>query len=66
MSSQHMSASGMSNTNGPDAIDRDKGVARAEDRRSDRGASHERAKQSHGKAKPHRKVRRAEVSAPGN
>jgi len=43
MSSGHMSAQGIRNTNGPASFDRDKGLARAEDRRSTQGAMHEHA-----------------------
>ncbi|MGE5468472.1 MAG: hypothetical protein ACM3Y9_13690 [Ignavibacteria bacterium] len=50
MSSGHMSAEGMANTNGPNAADRDKGLARAEDRQNAMAASHEKA-QKHRKAK---------------
>ncbi len=58
MSSKHMGASGLSNTNGPNATDRDKGLARAEDRQSAAGASHEKAMQSHGKRKSNGKSQR--------
>jgi len=54
MSFGHMSAAGVTNTNGPNAADRDKGQARAEDRMSAAGASHQRAHQAHGKGKRHR------------
>lgn len=37
MSSSHMSAQGMANTNGPNSTDRDKGLERAEDRMSTKG-----------------------------
>ncbi len=43
MSGSHMSQEGMANTNGPNAADRDKGLDRAEDRRSSSGAEHEKA-----------------------
>ena len=55
-SAKHMSSEGLENTNGPSAADRDKGQARAEDRRSDEGqaneksaAPQERAHKKHGK-----------------
>ena len=53
MSSGHMSGAGLRNTNGPEAADRDKGLARAEDRMSAEGASHEKAQQAQGKGKRH-------------
>lgn len=40
MSASHMSSHGVANTNGPNAQDRDKGLARAEDRRSVQGQTH--------------------------
>lgn len=39
-SGTHMSSEGVENTNGPDSADRDKGKARAEDRKSDKAADH--------------------------
>lgn len=45
MSASHMSRSGLENTNGPAAMDRDKGQERAGDRMSASGASHEQMKQ---------------------
>lgn len=54
MSSSHMSGSGLTNTNGPEAADRDKGQARASDRRSAAAASHGKAHQAHGNDKRHR------------
>ncbi|WP_433865795.1 hypothetical protein [Ralstonia wenshanensis] len=38
-SATHMSSRGMSNTNGPDSLDRDKGKARAADRAHQHGKS---------------------------
>ena len=38
-----MSSPGRANTNGPNAPDRDKGLARAEDRMSAHGLAHEKA-----------------------
>lgn len=58
MSSSHISAAGLHNSNGPNAIDRDFGQARAEDRRSAQGAGHERATANlnkHVKSKSHGK-----------
>lgn len=46
-SGTHMSSTGMENTNGPESADRDKGKARAEDRKSDQTADHK----HHGKHK---------------
>lgn len=43
MSSGHISARGISNTNGPASLDRDKGLARAEDRRNSNAVAHEKA-----------------------
>lgn len=52
VSGAHMSASGLSNTNGPAALDRDKGRDRAEDRMSSSGAAHGQAQQAkHGKSR---------------
>ena len=42
-SASHMSSQGLANSNGPNAADRDKGLARAEDRMSARGLTHEKA-----------------------
>lgn len=53
MSGGHMSAAGLTNTNGPQATDRDKGQERAEDRRSAAGASHEKAQPAQAKSKRH-------------
>lgn len=53
MSVGHMSSSGLSNSNGPEAADRDKGLARAEDRRSASGTSHEKAQHAGGKTRHH-------------
>lgn len=54
MSAGHMSATGLANTNGPQAADRDKGLDRAEDRMSAEGASHEKAQAAQAKSKRHR------------
>lgn len=43
MSSQHISSQGLKNTNGPDAAERDKGLARAEERRNAEATTHEQA-----------------------
>lgn len=48
-SGSHMSSSGLKNSNGPSSTDRDKGLARAEDRRSAKGAQHEKADRAHSK-----------------
>ena len=54
-SASHMSSQGAANTNGPNAADRDKGLARAEDRMSAQGLAHEKATthatKHHGKKK---------------
>jgi len=42
-SASHMSPQGAANTNGPNAVDREKGLARAEQRRSASGAAHQKA-----------------------
>jgi hypothetical protein len=42
-SGAHMSGQGFQNSNGPMGADRDKGLARAEDRRSRNGSIHEKA-----------------------
>lgn len=44
MSSPHISGQGMANTNGPNAADRDKGMARAQDRMSEEGQENSKAK----------------------
>ncbi len=49
-SGTHMSTQGGANTNGPNATDRDKGKARAMDRKSTQGRSHGKAK-AKGKSK---------------
>lgn len=54
MSSSHISSHGLSNTNGPNALDRDKGRSRAEDRRSDQRLSHAQAGQKHPLYKQHK------------
>ena len=48
MSASHISGAGLHNTNGPDALDRDKGKARAADRHDIDAAKHEKAKMKHG------------------
>lgn len=56
MSSQHMSSHGMTNTNGPDATDRAKGIDRAAERRNAEATSHEQAdtqQATHKKGKSH-------------
>jgi hypothetical protein len=57
-SASHMSSQGLANTNGPNAADRDKGQARAEDRRSASGLAHHQVTKhaSHGKKKGTAKV----------
>jgi hypothetical protein len=57
-SASHMSSQGLANTNGPNAADRDKGQARAEDRRSANGLGHHKVTMhaSHGKKKGTAKV----------
>ncbi len=57
-SGSHMSGSGMQNSNGPLSADRDKGLARAEDRRNKKGAEHEKADRAHNK-----KMRKAKSDA---
>jgi hypothetical protein len=47
------------NSNSPTSADRDKGLARAEDRRSKEGAKHERADRAHSKPKHHTKAAQA-------
>jgi hypothetical protein len=42
-SASHMSSQGLANSNGPNAADRDKGLERAEDRRSSQGQAHQKA-----------------------
>jgi hypothetical protein len=46
-SANHVSMSGMSHSNGPNALDRDRGLNRAEDRMSARGALHSHALRHH-------------------
>ncbi len=46
MSGSHMTQSGLANTNGPNAVDRDKGLDRATDRRNTRAAEHGKALRS--------------------
>ena len=43
VSASHMSPQGAANTNGPNAVDREKGLARAEQRRSASGTEHQKA-----------------------
>ncbi len=50
-SGSHISPSGIKNTNGPNSPDRDKGLDRAEDRRSKQGAAHEKADRPKKRAK---------------
>jgi hypothetical protein len=52
-SASHMSSQGLANTDGPNAADRDKGAARAEDRMSASGLAHHKSTKhtSHGKKK---------------
>jgi len=42
-SGSHISAQGSANTNGPNALDRDTGLDRAQDRMSDQGIEHNKA-----------------------
>ncbi len=49
----------MQNSNSPSSADRDKGLARAEDRRSKEGAEHEKADRAHSKVKRHAKAAQA-------
>ena len=42
-SGSHISAQGSANTNGPNAVDRDTGLERAQDRMSDEGKTHNKA-----------------------
>jgi len=46
-SGSHLSAQGSANTNGPNALDRDTGLDRAQDRMSDQGAAHNKARANH-------------------
>jgi hypothetical protein len=52
-SASHLSAQGLAHSNGPNAADRDKGLARAEDRMSALGLAHNKARghAGHGKKK---------------
>ena len=51
-SASHLSAQGLAHSNGPNAADRDKGLPRAEDRRSASGLAHNKATHAgHGKKK---------------
>jgi hypothetical protein len=54
-SSAYISDEGLLNTNGPNALDRDKGLERAEDRMSQSGLTHEKATLPHHKHKQHRR-----------
>lgn len=56
-SSQHISNAGMKNTNGPNAADRDKGRARAEDRKNRHGKAHAKSGKHHHKKKHHRSAK---------
>lgn len=51
MSAQHMSSKGLGNTNGPEAVDRDKGLSRADDRRNASATIHEHAETAQGEHK---------------
>jgi hypothetical protein len=51
-----MGGSAARNSNSPSSADRDKGLARAEDRRSKEGAEHEKADRAHSKPKRHTKA----------
>ena len=53
-SSQHISSEGTKNTNDPDSADRDKGLARADDRMSEESLAHEKADKAHVKNKLHK------------
>lgn len=44
-SSQHISSEGLKNTNGRDALDRDKGLQRSVDRASQKGLAHKKTHQ---------------------
>jgi hypothetical protein len=52
----NVSGSAAKNSNSPSSADRDKGLARAEDRRSKEGAEHEKADRAHSKVKRHTKA----------
>lgn len=56
-SAAHLSAQGIRNNNGPNAIDRDRGRARAADRRSAEGMAHFKAGQPHSRHHAHNGVR---------
>ena len=47
LSGSHISTQGSANTNGPNAMDRDTGLDRAQDRMSDKGVAHNKAKSDH-------------------
>lgn len=51
VSAQHMNSKGLSNTNGPEAVDRDKGLSRADERRNASAALHEHAATAQGEHK---------------
>lgn len=52
-SAPHLSPQGARNSNGPNALDRDKGLGRAADRRSAEGSKHFKAGSHQSKPKPH-------------
>ena len=56
MSPSHISGQGVHNSNGPNALDRDKGLDRAEDRMSAQGLSHEKATRAYSKVRKHTPV----------
>ena len=47
LSGSHISTQGSANTNGPNALDRDTGLDRAQDRMSDQGLAHNKARSDH-------------------
>ena len=47
VSGEHSSSQGLANSNGPNSSDRDKGLARSEDRRSDQAADKSKAPGKH-------------------
>lgn len=62
MAGSHMGSQGLANTNGPNAIDRDKGLGRAADRRNQEAAEHSKAghPMKHMKLAQHKRVSKSE------
>jgi hypothetical protein len=55
-SAPHLSNQGIRNSNGPNSLDRDKGLARAHDRMSKQGLAHSDATHHHHKHKHHHDI----------